>query len=84
MKVDHLPTKDEFDAWLDHPMTRMFKSWAEKRKSDLKDHWAAGMFTDETDVKMITRNIGAIGECQMADRFINLDYEQFVGDMSDD
>jgi len=84
MTTQQLPTQEEFEAWLDHPITRMMKAWAEKRKSDLKDQWAAGMFTDQTEVGLLTRNIGAIGECHMADRIINLDYEQFVGDMSDD
>ena len=42
----------------------------------------AGRFLDiRSDHEHVVRNAGAVGECQMGTRILNLDFETFVGDM---
>lgn len=41
-----------------------------------------GQFLDEGQTATLVRNAGAVGECQMGTRILDLDYETFVGDMT--
>lgn len=58
--------------------------WVTKRKELLKGQWSNGDFFDKDQFAAAIRNAGAVGECQMADRILNLDFEDFHGDMSND
>ncbi len=46
--------------------------------------WSNGLYLGEGHTETIIRNAGAVGECQMASRILNLDYETFVGDMTNE
>jgi len=46
--------------------------------------WANGLYLGEGHTETIIRNAGAVGECQMASRILNLDYDTFVGDMTNE
>ena len=83
-RADQLPSQEQWEAWLSQPLTQDFLRWVEKRKQELMVHWSNGLYLGEGHTETIIRNAGAAGECQMASRILNLDYDTFVGDMTNE
>ena len=83
--MQQLPQQDEFQAWLEHPLTVLFRQWVVKHQKNLQDAWANGQYLDVSSPHEFTiRNAGAIGEHQFGARILNLDYDTFVGDMTNE
>lgn len=62
----------------------MVLEWAKKQEEILKDHFAQGHLVDDVEHKFVVRHAGAIGECQMARRIINLDFDKLVEDLANE
>ena len=75
--------REEFDAWLTHPVTQQVLAAARLRKETFKERWAAGAFTDLSQYGTAILNAKAIGGCEMLDWLIGLDHETLQGDLSD-
>lgn len=83
-RADQLPSQEQWEAWSNQPLTQDFLRWVEKRKQELMVQWSNGQYLGDGHTETIIRNAGAVGECQMASRILNLDYETFVGDMTNE
>ena len=59
-------TKDEYQLWVNHPLTVKFHQYLKDYRASLMNKWAAGGF-DETN------NLMAIARAQQADEIVNLD-----------
>ena len=82
-QADRLPREEEFKEWLEHPATkalhRILRGW----QSDLKEQWASGAFTDQSQFGTAISNAKAIGNCEVIERTLGLDYEQMLGESDD-
>lgn len=80
----YLPSKEEWDLWRLHPVTKTFLALLAQRREDLKDQWAVGAFTDQGQFGTAILNARAIGGCTVLGDILNFDYEQLLGAMSDE
>lgn len=56
----------------------------QRRKEELKEQWAAGVFTDMSQYGTAILNAKAIGSCEAYENIEKLDFDTLVGDLSDD
>lgn len=76
-------TEAEFQAWADHPITKALKAVLRKRVEDLKGQWATGNFTDQSQFATAIMNAKAIGIVNALEYIVNMDYEQFEGEVNE-
>lgn len=69
-------TEQDFADWLQHPCTQGLRAWLTGRKEQLKESWASGAFTDQSQYATAILNAKAIGACELASQVIDLDFEQ--------
>jgi len=75
-----MPTESEFKEWLANPVTvRLFEVFR-KRKDGWKDEWANGAFTAQDQFGTCIANAKAIGICQTYDEFVEIEYEDLLGE----
>lgn len=69
-------TQEDFDSWMDHPVTQALFHWVEGKRTDLKDMWANGAFTgpswDETHIK----NVAATGAASAYEEVLDIEFDQ--------
>lgn len=65
-------TKEEYVAWLDHPLTKALRLHIQADVEDLKDQWVNGDFTHESVEGTNQRNAQALGRAQEADLILDL------------
>ena len=79
-----LPTDQEWADWLQHPATlclhRLCRAW----QLQLKEQWASGAFTDQSQFGTAISNAKAIGNCEALDRVVEISYEQLLGELDDE
>ena len=75
-----MPTETEFLEWLQNPVTQRFREILRDRKESLKESWAGGAFTDLSQYGTAILNAKAIGNCEMLDLMINVEYEELIGE----
>lgn len=76
-----LPTEQEWKEWQQHPVTLSLQQVLRNWQHELKEQWASGAFTDQSQFATAISNAKAIGNCEAIDRVINLEYEQLEGEM---
>jgi len=76
--------KEEFLGWLLHPATKALQAALQQWKVDLQEQWAAGVFTDLSQFGTAILNAKAIGNVEMIERVLALDYEQLEAEINDD
>jgi len=75
--------EETFLGWVDHPVTQELRKILRNRVNDLKEQWAAGAFTDQSQFATAILNAKAIGNCELAEFVIGLDFEQFQEESKD-
>ena len=65
----------EFEDWLAHPCTTRLREAFRERKQAFMESWAAGDFTDTSNVATAMLNAEAIGACKILQQVIDLEYE---------
>ena len=77
---DRLPTESEWTEWLQHPATRRMHSHLRRLQHDLKEQWASGAFTDQSQFGTAIQNAKAIGQLECAERVLSLEYLDLIGE----
>ena len=67
-----------------HPVTQALQLLLRRRQDDLKEQWAAGQFTDQGQFGTAILNAKAIGNCEAYEKIEQLDFEEFIEELSDD
>ena len=68
---------------MEHPVTQALRQVLRKQVDDLKEQWAAGAFTDQSQYATAILNAKAIGRCETAEFVAGLDFEQLKEEASD-
>lgn len=69
-------TEEDFQVWLENPVTKALRAWASSGKETLKEQWAAGTFTDQQHFGTAIANAKAIGECQVYEAIVKIEFSQ--------
>jgi len=73
-------TEQEFNDWLQHPVTLAIKEYLKREIEAKKEEWASGVFTDQSQYSTAILNAKAIGVCEALTRVGELEFSQ-LGDM---
>ena len=76
-------TEEEFNEWLQHPVTLAVKGILGKRREELRQSWEHGSFTDYDAGAMALTNVGNIGTCKGYAYVQELDYTTYVGEIDE-
>jgi hypothetical protein len=68
--------EEEFQEWLQHPVTEALRAWARREKESFKEQWASGAFTDQGQFATAILNAKAIGNCEALERVANIEFDQ--------
>ena len=80
MANSRMPSESEFLEWQSHPVTiRLFERLRADKES-LKERWASGAYTDQSQFGTAIMNAKAIGNCEAIDSITTLEYEQLLGE----
>ena len=71
-------TLEMWQEWLESPVTRALREWAQREQDDLKGQWASGAFTDVFQGAMAVRNAAATGACSVYGQIEELDYSLMI------
>jgi len=77
-------TEEEFNAWLQHPGTIALREILAAKREELRQEWEGGSFTDYSKDGTILVNVGNLGTCKGYAFVMEITYEQYVSEMSDD
>lgn len=75
--------KDQFDEWLDHPVTMAAIILLEKKREGLRMDWEYGRLTTETCEGTAMKSVNSIGVCEGIAAFTELVYEDFITEAED-
>lgn len=79
-----LPTEEDFQAWLRHPVTEFLREWARVKREDLRDTWEDGNFSASFDTEFIVKNAGATGACSILKLVQDPDYQAMIDEVEDE
>lgn len=57
--------------WLQHPVTKMFRDHLKVVREDLKESWASGAFSEDTEFKNAVKQAWAVGQCKLLDELLD-------------
>jgi hypothetical protein len=77
-------SKEEWAAWKLDPTTRKVFTLMMKRREDLKEEWANGNFTAETEHGTKYLDAAALGAVKAIGGFLDLDEVTLNGEMSNE
>lgn len=77
-------TKEQWEAWLGLPVTKALHQYLLSKESGLKDLWSSGEFTDMSQFGTAILNAKAIGNCEVYNEIVNLDFEQVTEELADE
>lgn len=77
-------TEELFQAWKDHQVTKDLILWASNKREALKEGWAQGDFTAAFDIEMMAKNAGATGAASILKQIMDLNYDDFYAELSDE
>lgn len=77
-----LPTEEEFQLWLHHPVTKCQQALLTQWVEALKTSWADGQFTHADLHAAAITNAAALGEIKGYAEILNLSYETFKQELS--
>jgi hypothetical protein len=75
--------KEEFNAWLQHPVTEALRALLNAKREELRQAWEGGSFTDYEKDGTILTNVGNMGTCKGYAFVAELDYETFESEVGD-
>lgn len=67
--------QEEFNLWLEDPVTETFFAHCNKRRLDLMNEWANGAFTAPDSVGSAQLNAAAVGKAMIYGEILALTYE---------
>lgn len=70
-------TPELWQAWRQHPVTQMLLELLHRRQDELKEQWAAGLYTDQGQFGTAILNAKAIGNCEAYENVEKLEFEDF-------
>lgn len=76
--------ENEFNEWLQHPVTAALRELMSKKRQEIKDAWEAGAITDWNEHAHILLNAANIGECKAYSFIQNITYEDYESEVVDD
>lgn len=79
-----IPQEQEYLEWRQHPVTKAVFRLLWLREQGLKEQWASGAFTDQSQFGTAILNAKAIGNCEACASVRELDYVQLKGELEDD
>ena len=79
-----LPSEEEFLGWKSQPVTRAVLNLLQKWEASLKDQWARGQFEFESSEATAIANAGALGEVNILQKIVGMDYVEFSEGFSDE
>ena len=83
-QMERLLTEQEWEEWQAHPGTLVLRNVLLSWKEQVKEQWAAGAFTDMSQFGTAIVNAKAIGEVQMIDQIIGLEYDRILAEVADE
>lgn len=79
-----LPSNEDFQLWLLHPVTILQRDWAHRKREALKETWADGNFSAAFTVEMAVKNAGATGACSILKEVIAPNYQDMIDEVTDE
>ena len=76
-------TEQEFNDWLQHPVTIAVKEILEEKREKMRQDWEGGSFTDYESTAMSLVNVGNIGTCRGYAFVQELDYVGYTTEVDD-
>ena len=73
-----LPTQEEFQDWLTHPVTQAFRRLLEEGAKGLMEQWAEGALQSADPNETQSASLQALGQLKIYRQLKELDYEQFT------
>lgn len=70
-------SKDDWDNWVQHPVTKALRELARKEQEQLRLNWANGTFVTGDAMHSMAMNAEALGRHQMLAMIVNLEMEDF-------
>lgn len=77
-------TKEEWAEWLQHPVTQLVRSYIRHRREILKESWASGAYTAESEFGAKFLEAGALGEAAALQGFLDMDVDIVNGELRDE
>lgn len=77
-------TEEEWNAWRAQPETQALMRLLGKKREELRQQWEGGSFTDYEKDGTVLVNVGNLGTCKGYAFVMDLTYEQYIGELSDD
>ncbi len=82
--MSRMMTEEEFLGWKSHPMTEELMKLLGRKREELRMKWEGGSFTDYEKDGTVLVNVGNLGTCKGYAFAMDLTYEQYVTEMTDD
>lgn len=82
--MSRLPTEEEFNEWLLHPVTVAVRRVLDGKREESRRAWEGGSYSDWNDHAHAVINAGAIGECRGYAFTAEMTYETFLGEIDDE
>ena len=76
---DKLPTKEEWEEWMIHPVTKLHRELLVKWVEGLREQWSDGNFLNDE-----ISNAGAQGEARVLVKVLETKYEEVIEAFTDD
>lgn len=77
-------SKEEWAEWLQHPVTQLVRQVLTGRREGIKEHWANGGYTADTNDGKNFLDAGALGEAAALRGFLEMDVDTVNGELKDD
>ena len=71
-------TKEEFQGWLDHPVTRAVRQMLANKRADLRNEWEMSDPTSYESQTFVLANVANLGWCRGLAFAEALDYESYL------
>ena len=77
-------SKEQWDAWLQDPVTQAFRAWARLEAQKLKDTWASAGFVSPDHFQSAIQNSAAMSACELYQEIADMEFEIILGDQTDE
>lgn len=65
--------KEEVEEWLLHPVTKALQAHLISLRESLKEQWAVGAFSEDTEFKNAVKQAKYLGQCELLGELLDLD-----------
>lgn len=76
-------SQEEFNEWLQHPVTLAVRRMLEQKRAGLRDEWEHSDPTAYTQEAFVLASVGNIGWCRGLAFAQTLDYETYLTEIDD-